>query len=410
MKEIAEKTIDKGAADRPKRISVSIVSVVFVMIIALLAIGTLKDAAGPMMEISSGVGEYRSGVIKRLNKEFEDEIAMKQRFINSFGLLQRVMGKREVDNYDIIKDEEGYLHRPSYDRSRRVKKYTKNAVALYEYAEAGGMDFLIIETPPTIMKGITRMPPGVEYYDDRNIDLFLAELNKRGVPYIDVRELFAELGEDELRYRTDHHWAMPLAFKTFGVTRDYLNDRYGYDLDPDGVFVDSDNYYVEEYPDSFLGAIGIRVGKYYAGMDDFEIYIPKFETNLTLSKFLDKHEPNGVFTGDFREAFINDAYLAPDHMNKYQAFLRNGYVESIIENHANENGLKCLFITDSFGRPYAQYLSLLFSETVYLDASRDSRYTDNVKEYIESYDPDILICMVSGHSIWHGLLGFPGGD
>jgi hypothetical protein len=389
-----------------KRVSVSVVSVMFALIIALLAVGTLKDAAKPMAKTALKAAEYRSGVIKKLNKEFENDIAMKSRFIDAFGLAQRIMDKHEIDNYDVIKDEEGYLHRASDDRSGRVAAYMENVVSLYDYTKEMGMDFLLIETPSTTIKGITKMPPGVKFYGDRNLDLFVDELSGAGVPYMDVRELFGGMKEDELRYRTDHHWAIPLVLKTFGATIDYLNGHYGYDLDPDGVFADLDNYYIEEHQGSFLGSIGIRAGKYYAGMDDLDIYLPRFETELTLSKFLGDHEPDGVFTGDFREAFIDDSFLRPDHMNKYQTFLRNGYVENIIENHLNDNGLRCLFITDSFGRPYTQYLSLLFSETASLDASRDSRYNGSVREYIESYDPDVVICMVSGNSVWHDLSGF----
>jgi hypothetical protein len=398
---------EKGAAHGPRRASISAVAVVFVALIALLAAGTLKDAAKPMAKEALKVGERRSGVISRINKAFEDDIAMRSRFIEGFGLVQRLMDKHEVDNYDIIKDREGYLHRAGEDMSGRAAAYAENASALYEYARRGGRDFLLIETPSTDIRGVTHMPPGVDYYDNNNIDLFLAGLAGKGVPTIDVRELSVGMREDELRYKTDHHWAIPLVLKTFGAMIDYLNDKYGYDLDPGGVFADPDNYYVEKYDDAFLGSIGIRVGKYYAGMDDLDIYLPAFDTDLTFRRFADGHEPDGVFTGDFREAFIDDELLRPGNMNKYRAFLRNSYVESVIENHRNSGGLKCLFITDSFGRPYTQYLSLLFSETASIDVSLD-RYTGSVREYIDSYDPDVVICMVSGHSVWHIMPDFEG--
>ncbi|MDR1043347.1 MAG: hypothetical protein LBL54_05515, partial [Clostridiales Family XIII bacterium] len=311
-----------------------------------------------------------------------------------------------VDNYDIVKDMEGYLHRASEDRSGRVEEFMENATDLYEYTRSEGMDFLLIEASSTFVTGVTRMPPGVKDYSDRNMDLFIAELDKAKIPYLDARKLFEGLREDEIRYKTDHHWAVPLAFKTFGATADYLNDNYGYDLDPDGVFTDPDNYSIEKHPNSLLGSIGIRVGKYYAGMDDLDIYLPEFETDLSMKKFLGDHELKGEYAGDFRETFIEDEYLKPDHMNKYQVFLRNGYEENFIYNNKNDNGLKCLLITDSFGRSYAQYLSLLFSETVTVDASRTTRYDGSVKEYIAAHEPDVVICLVYGRSVWHKMRGF----
>jgi hypothetical protein len=371
-----------------------------------LAVGTLSATAKPMAKTVLDIGKHRSAVISKVNEEFEDGIAMRGVFITGFGLLQRIMDKHEVGNYDLIKDMNGYLVWKPRQKVLDLDSRVENLAGIYEYAKDNDKGFLLIETPSPDLKGITKYPPGVTSTDNLNIDMFLSKLSEKGIPYLDARELFGGLDVSELRYKTDHHWAMPLALKTFGATVDRLNNAYGYALDPDGVFADPDNYYVEEHPDSFLGSFGVRVGKYYAGMDDLDILLPKFETNLTLKKFLKNHEPNGEFTGDFREAFIDDDKLAPDHLNKYQAFLRNGYLENVIENHLNDNGLKCLFITDSFGRPFAQYLSLCFSETVYIDGSRESRYTGNMREYVESQDADVIICMVSGHAIWNEMSGY----
>jgi hypothetical protein len=396
----------EGSAGRAKGISVSIISVAFVAIIVCMAVVSLKNTLVPMVKTAWESPDYGSGVIEQVNLEFEEGIAMRDSFINAFGFVQRAMGKHEVDNYDIIKDEQGYLHRASEDRSGRIGEFMENATDLYEFTQSKGMDFLLIETSSTFVTGVTQMPPGVKDYSDRNMDLFIAELDKAKIPYLDVRELFEGLREDEIRYKTDHHWAVPLAFKTFGATSDYLNDNYGYDLDPGGVLTDPDNYSIETHPNSLLGSVGIRVGKYYAGMDDLDIYLPKFETNLSMKKFLGDHELRGEYAGDFRETFIEDEYLKPGHMNKYQTFLRNGYEENFIFNNGNDNGLKCLLITDSFGRSYAQYLSLLFSETVTVDASRTTRYDGSVKEYIAAHEPDVVICMVYGRSVWHKLRGF----
>ncbi|MDR1292528.1 MAG: hypothetical protein LBJ91_03920 [Clostridiales Family XIII bacterium] len=398
--------MDKGADSRAKGVSVMIVAVAFVAIIGFMVVATLISTFGPMVETVREPADDGTGVIAQVNVAFEEGIALRDGFIDTFGLVQRAMDKHEVDNYDLVKDMDGYLHRMSYDRSERIEGFLDNATNLYEYTRGEGMDFLLIETSSTYIRGVTKMPPGVDDYSDRNTDLFLAGLDEAKVPYLDVRDLFEGLREDEIRYRTDHHWATPLAFKTFGATADYLNDNYGYDLDPEGVFTDPDNYYVEEHPDSFLGSAGVRVGKYYTGMDDLNIYLPKFETNLRLKKFLRDHELRGEYEGDFRTAFIADEYLEKGHLNKYQTFLQNGYEENFIYNYGNDNGLKCLLITDSFGRSYAQYLSLLFSETVTIDASRESRYDGDVKEYIAAHEPDVVICMVYGRSVWHTLAGF----
>jgi hypothetical protein len=403
------------------KVSSAIIAVAFLLIITLMAAGTLQDATEPMADIARQAVSREmkggfTGAIAEINLKFEDSIAQRSNFIDVFGLVQRAMGKHEVDNYALIKDEGGMLHlaggsgvgQISDDaKEDRLPKYINNISALHRYVTDSGRGFLMVEAPSTDLgEGYTLFPPGVGSADNTNIDGLLAGAAERGVPFIDVRDLFEGLKPDELRYRTDHHWAMPLVFKAFAATRDRLNSDYGYGLDPDGVYTDIDNYEKIVYEGTFLGSAGIRVGKYYAGMDDFALYIPKFDTDLKLEEFKQGHKPAGEYSGSFREAFIDESSLEPDHMNKYQAYLKNGYVENFIENRKSDNDLKCLFISDSYGRPYAQYLSLLFRETVVIDASRTNRFTGNVKEYIDEQDPDVVICMSSGHSVWHKLKGF----
>lgn len=49
-------------------------------------------------------------------------------------------------------------------------------------------------------------------------------------------------------------------------------------------------------------------------------------------------------------------------------------------------------IGHSYGRPLVQYLGLGVQELRYLDP-QDGRYNENILEYIEKYEPDIVIDM-----------------
>jgi hypothetical protein len=84
----------------------------------------------------------------------------------------------------------------------------------------------------------------------------------------------------------------------------------------------------------------------------------------------------------------------------------NSYIESRVTNRKNGEGLRCLLICDSFGRGFLPYLSLCFSETWYIDPSRDSRYTDDMRAYIEAADPDIIVHLVYGFKVWWPISGF----
>ena len=105
---------------------------------------------------------------------------------------------------------------------------------------------------------------------------------------------------------------------------------------------------------------------------------------------------DATYEGTFAEAFISEDLLEnPAYNNKYNAFLHGSYVESVIVNHRAPNDLKALFVSHSYGRPAAQYLSLFFAETRYLDP-QEGRYNDSLTDYIEEYQPDVVIVMYDG--------------
>lgn len=82
---------------------------------------------------------------------------------------------------------------------------------------------------------------------------------------------------ENLFYRTDHHWSGDACFETFLVVQDRLIDE--------GIlqsFVYSANNFHRNTVEGFLGSYGIKVGKYYAGQDEFVYYSPIFDTDIML--------------------------------------------------------------------------------------------------------------------------------
>jgi hypothetical protein len=306
----------------------------------------------------------------------------------------------EAGDYDVVTDLDGFLHRAyNADKADNLDRYETNLKDLCSYVSGAGIDFLLVETPGDVIAGRTRFPAGISSASDANISLFVERAEAAGIPTLDARTLYGDLALGEIFYRTDHHWALPMTFRTFAAVVDELNARYGLRLDPDGVYTDPDNYEEKVWKNQFLGSVGIRNGRFYAGMEDFRIYVPRFATDLTLRVYVD-HELRIERSGGFWEAFIDESKLAEDHYNKYQANLYDGDNENVVTNRLSGNDLRCLLISDSFGRAFTEYLSLCFAETAYLDPSND-RYTDSYAAYIEQFRPDVVIAMPSGDHIWN---------
>ena len=159
---------------------------------------------------------------------------------------------------------------------------------------------------------------------------------------------------------------------------------------PDGTY-DIGNYDRTCIENSFLGSYGIKVGKYYAGKDNFVIYTPKFDTDLTFRSYDADGNLIREKTGKFYEALIDDNIVNdPDYNNKYSAFCNTDYIENRIINNNAPNHLKCLYISHSYGRPMTMYLSMNFEETINLDPQK-GRFEGNYIEYIKSFRPDIVL-------------------
>lgn len=221
---------------------------------------------------------------------------------------------------------------------------------------------------------------------DTNYTSLLDELERRNISAIDLRN-FKECCQ---YYKTDHHWTVESSFLATVKTLEFIQSETDIGWEHDKYNLS--NYSTLSYPSSFLGSNGIRVGKYYGGVDDFNILVPNFKTDFTYQHLVD-----GTITkeqsGDFFQAFIDKSILTDEtYHNKYNALLQGGYVENIITNHNISNDKKLLFISHSYGRPMTQYLSRSFSEVRYLDP-QDGSYNDNYLTYINDYKPDIVIVM-----------------
>ena len=144
----------------------------------------------------------------------------------------------------------------------------------------------------------------------------------------------------------------------------------------------------------FLGSYGIKVSKFYAGKDDFVVYVPKFDTDLVFRSYDANRKLLLKKTGDFYHVLLDDNIICDtDYNNKYNAFCNGGYIENHIINNKAPNELKCLYISHSYGRPMTMYLALNFKEIVNLDPQQ-YRFSGNYFTYINNFQPDIVLFQV----------------
>lgn len=85
-----------------------------------------------------------------------------------------------------------------------------------------------------------------------------------------------------------------------------------------------------------MGAEGRRVGKYYAGLDDFELIFPDFETDFTFSV----PDKGIIRNGSFNNAILDDSQTLGKYgfdRNAYYKYIGGDYPFVKIENHMQKN-------------------------------------------------------------------------
>ena len=205
---------------------------------------------------------------------------------------------------------------------------------------------------------------------------------------MDFREVIHEDGLDQytLMYKTDHHWKTTTGFYAYGKLADWIEERTGVEVDEE--IRNIENYSITTYKNWHLGSRGERTGTMFAGIDDFDLILPEFETMIT----------DGEQTGTFEELFINYGPFSEKDVTA-----RATYVTALspacgnYKNLLASNDLKILMVGDSFSEAVCAYMNISYGEIRYFYCLELDQFTVG---YIEDYDPDVVICLYYPENIF----------
>lgn len=323
------------------------------------------------------------------SSNYKNELTKTRFWIDLYGGIQKLLMKKEIKNFSIISDNEGGLYSSIGKSSdETIESSFQDIHRIFDKVSEMSGDFLFVQMPYKSFAAAPELEIYKADYTNYNFDKLLAKIVEADLPALDLRTMHT----DWEFYKTDHHWTAESAFIASSYVISYLDDTYNLKLDANDFYKNRDHYDTKVYEDTFLGSAGIQVGEYYSGKDDVAIPIPCFDTSFQWEHYIQGNKTEER-SGTFWETFINESILNnQDYYNKYNAFLNGGYYENRIYNKLIKNKKKLLLITNSYGRPFAPYLSLYFKETRYLDP-QPGRYNGNYLEYIEAYKPDVVIVM-----------------
>lgn len=338
--------------------------------------------------------------ISELQKYFNNQIVCRESWIDIYGLEQNIIGKRQIENFTIFKMDYGKMvsAREVLTKEESEKKFAE-LYPIINYLETCNIPYYYI-TSILPIQDIDDLPIGASEGSHTNQSRVEQQLKEFNVNIINIQNLkqIKCIPKKQLFYKTDHHWKLETCFAAYqGIVEKIQNDCH-WQMDIDKTT--KTDYYSELcIEDSFLGSYGIKVGRFYAGKDDFVVYIPKFDTDFVFRSYDASRNLLLEKIGSFYDALIDDAIIYDtDYNNKYNAFCNMGYIENHVVNNKAPNKLKCLYISHSYGRPMTMYLALNFREIVNIDPQQ-YRFNGNYLTYIDDFQPDIVLFQVESEGM-----------
>ena len=338
-----------------------------------------------------GVNDKIRSVLLSIENIFSDT-EQKYTYVTINGLFNKIINKSTIDDaedeFDVIKLSNGHL--TFTVKSPMEKSYADSVARLDKFVSANGGELVYIQAPGKISRYESLLPPGINDFSNKNADLFLRELDEYNVATLDLRQEMHNQGLDQYDYffKTDLHWTPQAGFWAFQNISKKLSNEYGFTLDTKSMVLD--NYNVKIHEDVFLGTMGRRVGKIYAGIDDFAEITPAFKTELTLSS----PKLNINTHGTFEDVLLNYSQLEIDDMFNsypYGFYTKNHDDITILKNNMSPNNKKILFVHDSFSAVVSPFLILNCSELHLIDLRGFE--VDQLAKYINTMKPDVVLLM-----------------
>lgn len=378
-------------------ISSNIISSIFLLGIALVFIFI---APTKITEIINGVRngeittEYSSQYESRLNETFPK----KKYFVDINGLFHRLALQREMNGVLLLSNG----HETTPINNVTDEGIAANAASLQVFSEwlkNRGIDFVYVQVPHKIDVSKNLLPIGKVDYSNRISDVFMKELENRGVNHLDLRDRIKEDNIDlySLFLKTEHHWSPEGGFYAYQKICDELRNRFNEDI-PEYV-TDIDNYIVKTYKNGSLGYYGQRTGWMFGGFDDFSLIYPAWETRQS------SYAPHKNL---YREGSFYDAIFYTDYLNNnwrdrglYGTYIGGDWPLVIHHSETAPIDKTVMILIDSYGTIPESFLTTAYKNVVGVDLRwvLRNQVGKTTVEFVEEYKPDIVIIAFNPNQI-----------
>lgn len=350
---------------------------ILIIVFLLLIFGmTIASLISPVKEFSDrenralaqrpklSVDSYFSGAFAKDYESFiTDQFLFRDQWIGVKTAVERATLKQESN--DVYFAQDGYLiekHTGSFTNDTAEKNISYLAEFMAEMQEDYGKEHVTAMVIPNAVQILKeKLPKFAASDEEENYLKKIADVLPEGV-WFDAEAVLREHIDEELYYRTDHHWKTLAAYYVYAA---WAKEK---GLSPLALA----DYEIETVTDEFQGTIEAKVGG-DVGCDSIQIFRPKEEKPYSL-----------LYNREETETDLYD-WDALKTKDKYALFFGGNQpvVEGTIENGSNR---RLLVIKDSYAHCFLPFTFHDFSEVDFVDLRyfnesfreyrKDEEYTD----------------------------------
>lgn len=313
------------------------------------------------------VSEVTSGEFQETFEEaFSDQFPARNVWMYGTTIVKRIMGFQEQD--DVYLADDGYYLAKTTQEDIDQKQYLQN-LRYVEYlgdCQKDKTSLVLVPSPGTVLKD--KLPEFAPYYNADAMYQTAGTVLKRTV-LVDPREEMEEYGrQNQIYYRTDHHWTLLGAYAAYSVYSDaneLESHTYGY-------------FAAKKISEDFLGTMYSRVMA--PGAEADTMYAA---SNIPQAQVIcDGEEKSGIY--DVEKLTQKD---------KYGYFFGGNYGQ--IDIHVNnETSKKLLVIKDSYANSFVPFLMENYDKITMLDLRYYKKSVQTLLEE-ESYDRILVLYEMS---------------
>ena len=212
-----------------------------------------------------------------------------------------------------------------------------------------------------------RLPDGAPTADEKGIIDHLYSLTQAQT--LDLYRNLADHADQEIYYRTDHHWTSLGAYYGYQTLVEALN------MEP----VDLESLTPTTVTENFYGTIFSSSGVRWVDPDSIQTYIP--DEGLEITSYFDGSPSQGSL-------YVEDFLAKKD---KYSYFLGGVQPLCVIKTQ-NTQSPKLLLIRDSYSDSLAPFLTENFSEIHLWDLRWN---VNSLQSYVEEHEIDNVVVLYS---------------